>query len=91
MSKQEKNAIVKATVKSNKRVEAANESAILPITASCLAGKEAGQREVKENQPGEARLGDQATTSAHKDYSQVCRMLPSEFQQSQFPFRFCRI
>lgn len=53
MSEQEKKAFAKAAAKSNKLVQAADESTVLAITASYLAGKEAGRREAKENQPGE--------------------------------------
>lgn len=53
MSEQEKKAIAKAANKSNKLSEVAGESAVLAITASYLAGKEAGKREVLEkSQPG---------------------------------------
>lgn len=53
MSEQEKKAIAKATAKSNKLAQAADESTVLAITASYLAGKEAGKREAMEkSQPG---------------------------------------
>lgn len=53
MSDSEKKAISKAVNKSNKLAQAADESTVLAITASYLAGKEAGKREAMEkSQPG---------------------------------------
>lgn len=49
MSEQEKKAIAKAAAKSNKLAQAADESTVLAITASYLAGKEAGLREAQGN------------------------------------------
>lgn len=47
MSDKEKRALAKATANSNKLTKAADESAVLAITASYLAGKEAGKREAE--------------------------------------------
>lgn len=53
MSEKEKKAMSKAVSKSNKLAKAADESTVLAITASYLAGKEAGKREAMEkSQPG---------------------------------------
>ena len=52
MSDKEKKALTKAAVNSGKLVKVADESTVLAITASYLAGKEAGKREAEENQPG---------------------------------------
>lgn len=49
MSETEKKAMAKAVNKSNKLAQAADESTVLAITASYLAGKEAGKREAQSN------------------------------------------
>ena len=58
MSETEKKSMAKAVNKSNKLAQAADESTVLAITASYLAGKEAGKREAMEkSQPVEAGPG----------------------------------
>lgn len=53
MSEKEKNAFSALTAGVNQFVSAADEGTVLAITASYLAGKEAGMREAKaDNQPG---------------------------------------
>lgn len=53
MSEKEKNAMEAVAAKANTLVSAADEGTILAITASYLAGKEAGKREaMATNQPG---------------------------------------
>lgn len=48
MSEKEKNAFAAVTAGANELVSAVDEGTVLAITASYLAGKEAGKREAKE-------------------------------------------
>ena len=56
MSEKEKNAFVPMSEKANRLADAGYENAVLAITASYLAGKEAGKREAEQEaaeNPGE--------------------------------------
>ena len=51
MSEKDKVNFAKAVAGANKLTKTADEKTVLALTASYLAGKEAGRREAKENQP----------------------------------------
>lgn len=71
MSEKEKTAFEPMSEKANRLTDAGYESAVLAITASYLAGKEAGKREAEQSEEGQASQSPELTSGEIADEMEV--------------------